>query len=120
MKEMIDIEKISKEHSDLFPRADLGSQLIKLNEEKSEAMGSLQHYARELADCLIVAAGIYRFDKEQAMQEVYSVYDIINKLGVGFQSMVEMEVDRKWDVDQLREWVWDGKTYKHKGKDNWE
>ena len=31
---------------------------------------------------------------------------------------VEKEVNRKWQINLKRKWVWNGKTYHHVGDDN--
>lgn len=112
---MIDFEKISKEHEGLFPIADIESQLIKLDEEKSEAGEAYRQYIKELADVLIVCAGIYRFNPDRALREIDRVYENTEKLGM--TDLVEDEVIRKWDVNKNRKWEWNGKTYHHIDED---
>lgn len=110
---MIDVEKMSKEHAELFPKADLASQVRKLEEEMSEFKEApdYKHQQRERADILIVCAGLKRWCPILAMTIFHDFYNFHE------DSSIDAEVERKWNVDQLREWVWDGKTYKHKGKD---
>ena len=58
---MIDLEKMAKEHEQLFPKASLESQVWKMEEELKEyeeAEDGLQQ-RKERADILIVCAGLY-------------------------------------------------------------
>lgn len=112
-----DIEKLSEEHEKLFPICSLASQLAKLDEENEEAGEALMHYIRELADCLIVCAGIYRFDKEIAIRESENILMAADCFGIGFADLVLEEVNRKWNINKSRKWKWNGVTYKHTNKD---
>ena len=113
---MIDLKKISKEHEKLFPKASAESQLVKLVEEKKEVQEAYKQYCKELADVLIVCAGIYRFNPKKAIEEVNAVYNICVLMDIDIDDL-EKEVNRKWQVNMKREWYWNGKTYKHVGKD---
>ena len=115
---MLDFEKISEEHKSLFPRADLESQKIKLEEELVEASRAFDHYLNEVADYLIVCAGIYRFNPDLARRKIDEVYRNMDKLGL--IPGVEDHVVRKWEINKKRKWVWNGETYKHEGKDGQE
>ena len=112
---MIDLERISKEHEELFPRASLESQLIKLEEELKEFddADDYEHKIKEAADVEIVCAGLYRWFPLAAW---WFVDGFESTEGINWE-LVKKEVDRKWNINQLREWVWDGRTYRHKGKD---
>ena len=106
---MIDLEKMAKEHEQLFPKASLESQVWKMEEELKEyeeAEDGLQQ-RKERADILIVCAGLYRWCPILATNIAYDFYD--DKAGE--------EVNRKWQVNLNRKWEWNGKTYKHIGKD---
>lgn len=108
---MLDFDKISEEHKILFPRGDLDSQLTKLDEEKSEAREAYKNYIEELADVLIVCAGIYRHNHVLADLQIERVYRTIDAMGM--TDDVEDEVIRKWNINKSRKWEWNGKTYKH-------
>lgn len=117
--EMIDVEKISKEHAELFPMADAESQLVKLEEEIRELIAGRhdpEQVIKELADILIVCCGLNRWHPLVATVIINFYMINCEKQGIDY-NLIFKEVERKWNVDQLREWVWDGKTYKHKGKD---
>lgn len=115
---MIDIEKMAKEHAELFPLASLESQIWKLEEEISEYKEATELYqtVKELADCFIVCIGIYRFTPIVAKQIMQGLIDLSE---VSLEA-VEREIERKWQINLKRTWEWDGKIYKHKGKDGWE
>ena len=112
---MLDMDKITKEHEELFPLATAESQFLKLEEEIGEWENAKDdaHVKNELADIFIVCCGLNRWFPKTA-----------NNLAMwfigGIEDDVEDVVNKKWNVDQLREWVWDGRTYKHKGKDGHE
>lgn len=109
---MIDLEKMAKEHEKLFPKASLESQIWKLEEEilEFEDAKTLSENIKELADIQIVCAGLYRWCPSLAIiiSKLYSLID---------NDAVEAEVNRKWQINLNRKWEWNGKTYKHVGKD---
>lgn len=112
---MIDLEKMAKEHEQLFPMASLESQVWKMEEEIKEYKEATELYQsiRELADCFIVCIGIYRFVPVFAKELMKGLVDD-SDLNL---EAVEAEVNRKWQVNLNRKWEWNGKTYKHIGKD---
>jgi DNA repair exonuclease SbcCD ATPase subunit len=112
---MIDLEKMAKEHSELFALASLESQIWKLEEEISEYKEATELYQemKELADCFIVCIGIYRFTPVVAKQIIQG---LIDSSDINLEA-VEKEVERKWQINLKRTWEWNGKTYKHKGTD---
>ena len=111
---MIDLEKMAKEHEALFPKASLESQVWKMEEEIKEydEACSLEQIIKEVSDIVIVCAGLYRWCPKTA-----------TALAVQYQREpeywddIEAEVNRKWQVNLNRKWEWNGKTYKHVGKD---
>lgn len=113
----MNIEKYSKLHEKLFPNATAESQFYKLEEEIAEFKAAVgEDSIKELADIWIVCAGLHRWFPETAYA-VYSYYsdDIINaQYGL---DKIESEVNRKWQINLKRKWEWNGKTYKHIGKD---
>ena len=112
---MLDMDKITKEHIELFPRATAESQFLKMEEELLEWENAKdpEHIRNELADIFIVCCGLNRWFPKTA--ETIALY-----YTGGLDDVLEDVVNKKWNVNQLREWVWDGKTYKHKGKDGHE
>ena len=115
---MIDLEKMAKEHEKLFPNASLESQIWKLEEEINEFCSAYLPEAsiRELADIWIVLGGLYRWCPKTAvaMYYYYSDGDINALYGI---NNIEAEVNRKWQINLKRKWVWNGKTYQHEGND---
>jgi NTP pyrophosphatase (non-canonical NTP hydrolase) len=109
---MIDLEKMAKEHEALFSHCDLASQMEKLREEKCEVQEAYRQYCKELADVLIVCAGIYRFDQKKAIEEMNAVYNICVIIGIDWED-IDKEVARKWEINKQRKWAWNGKTYHH-------
>ena len=115
---MIDLEKMSKQHAKLFPHATAESQFVKMEEEIQEFYSAQTHEQaiKELADIWIVCAGLYRFYPKTAnsILDCYSGVYIDEEYG---RTPIETEVKRKWQVNLGRKWEWNGKTYKHVGKD---
>lgn len=113
----------AERHEKLFPLADLGSQVLKLEEEILEAMDaeSEEQLIKEIADCLICCWGIYRFTPRMAKILINSV---VMKLINGYDD-IKKAVDyaeEKWKINEGREWIFDPltKKYKHKGVDGYE
>ena len=106
---MIDLEKMSKEHEKLFPKATLESQVWKLEEELQELHNAIEfsEIIKEKADVVIVCIGIYRFAPAVASY----------LLPTALSELEEQEVNRKWQINLKRKWEWNGKTYHHVGED---
>lgn len=115
---MIDLEKMAKEHEKLFPNATAESQVWKLEEEIGEYQKSetYEDSIKELADVWIVCGGLYRW-MPRLSKAVFCFFsdDVIDD--VYTLSEIEKEVNRKWQVNLKRKWVWNGKTYHHVGDD---
>ena len=113
---MIDLEKLAKEHEKLFPNATAESQLWKLEEEIAEYQDAIgfEESLKEMADIVIVCAGLYRWCPLLAE----TLYNTVNDGAMYYwENDLEEEVARKWEVNKKRKWVWNGKTYHHEGKD---
>lgn len=111
----MDIEKYSKLHKKLFPNATPESQLWKLEEEIQE-LKEAKKYAeqiKEVSDVMIVCCGLYRWFPLTARAVALRYYD----RDFYDTDLIEQEVERKWKVNESRKWIWNGKTYKHEGKD---
>lgn len=116
---MIDFEEMAKRHEALFPRADLASQIVKMEEEIGEFSDALEadnptQAFKELADVAIVCIGIYRFAPNTARW----IYDDACRRYKGLYGKqdvkkLEAEVKRKWAINESRTWEWNGKTYHH-------
>lgn len=115
---MIDFEELSKQHAKLFPLADFDSQMDKLDEEIDEykSANTSAQQIKELADCIICIIGIYRFAPCIA-NLIYSGLNDMYILDPEQKIAIESEVNRKWQVNLSRTWKWNGKVYKHVGKD---
>lgn len=110
---MIDLEKMAKEHKKLFPNATLESQVWKLEEEIKEFWDAPQmNKINELADIVIVLGGLCRWCPRVA----YEFYGGLTWMNYNW-SLVESEVNRKWQINLKRKWEWNGKTYHHVGED---
>lgn len=110
---MIDLDKMAKEHEKLFPNATLESQVWKLEEEIQEFEDAYKwEKINELADIVIVLGGLYRW----CPRVVYHFYDGLACMDYNW-SLVEEEVNRKWQINLKRKWEWNGKTYHHIGED---
>lgn len=110
---MIDLEKMSKEHEKLFPKATLESQVWKLEEELKEFWDAPKmNKIKELADVVIVLGGLYRWCPTVA----FDFFDVFTGMDYNWW-LVEQEVNRKWQINLKRKWEWNGKTYHHIGED---
>lgn len=124
---MIEFDRMAKSHEKLFPRADLESQIVKLEEEikefeEAEKQNNSKQMLKELADAGIVCVGIYRFTPEVAK----ALYRLFNEeyfirhadyYGSTNQFDFENEINHKWEVNESRTWEWTGTTYHHVNKD---
>lgn len=119
---MINFEKMAKSHERLFPKADLNSQVVKLEEEIGEYKqaansGDWEQAKKELADIGIVCIGVYRFAPSVAawvFNECLQRADGYKDYG---EPQLEHAIIRKWKINEGRKWEWNGTTYHHVGKD---
>lgn len=98
-------EKVSKVHEQLFPNATLESQCAKFDEEYKEfedADGI--DICLELADCFIVAAGIYRFNKglgdfigKSISASLKDNQSLRGSLAVAIVTKMNKNIDRQWN-----------------------
>lgn len=108
---MIDFDEMAKAHERLFPKADLASQIYKLEEEIGEyrdARGNKENMKKELADIGIVSIGIYRFAPRTAML----VFTACARQYGAFSDLSDA-IKEKWAINEARKWEWNGKTYHH-------
>lgn len=97
----------------VFPTLSEEAQNIKLFEEVLEFFNAktLEEKIKELADIYIVACILkYRFGSDLGFYVFRALFK--NEL-VG----VYKAVDEKMTINRSRKWVWNGKTYHHKGND---
>lgn len=115
---MFDILQIAQQHKDLFPLADKKGQIKKLSEELTEYMlaSTMEQKKKELADCLIVCAGIYRFDTILGSEQMLEIYKIIKQNKFEEQD-IEQKANTKWQINLNRKWEYkDGRDH-HLGID---
>ena len=106
---MIDLDKMAIEHEKLFPKATLESQVWKLAEELKEFYDAPKmNKINELADIVIVLGGLCRWCPIVA----FEFYEGLTCMDYNW-SLVEEEVNRKWQINLKRKWEWNGKTYHH-------
>lgn len=111
-------EKVSKVHEKLFPDATLQSQCDKFDEEYEEFKQSKGiDICMEYADCFIVAAGIYRFNKglgDFIGKSLVAALDKNTTLRDSLAMAVVVKMNR--NIDR----VWNNKDgfYKHVEKEN--
>ena len=110
---MIDLEKMAREHEQLFPICSLESQILKMEEELNELKqaATIEQVINETADCIIVCAGIYRFSPLTAQRLLGSLV---------IMGGMEEAVERKWNINMNRKWKFVNGVYKHVGKDGHE
>lgn len=115
---MFRIDEIAKQHKDLFPLADESGQINKLQEELTEYMiaSNDEQKKKELADCLIVCAGIYRFSKQVGITQMMNIYGIIHKNKFSKEE-VEDKATAKWLINLNRKWEFKDGSYHHIGID---
>lgn len=104
MKETIDT--ITNWHKETFPETGLPGQLIKFAEEMNEfdvAINSGQDALSELADMIIVAAGIRRFDGLFASAFVQFTYMQASNAGFDMMELWEA-VEEKQAKNRKRVW----------------
>lgn len=108
---MIDVEKISKEHEELFPLATFESQIWKLEEEVTEVAEAknIDEIIKEYADCVIVCIGLYRWCPKFSMMMLH----LLKLENQSNWDKIENDVVHKWAINLNRKWEWNGKTYHH-------
>ena len=100
------------EHKKLFPLADLGGQVMKLDEELDEYLKSFdeEEKLKELADCVICCIGIYRW----ATLVSRSYLAMILKFKTEKQlKIIAKEVNDKWQINLNRTWEYKNGRYHH-------
>lgn len=102
---MIDFDKKSVEHEKLFPLATPMSQFRKVFEEICELWCAKTYIEqiKERADVQIVCIGIYRWYPKIARFISWLFWE----------DGIEKEVERKWKINLVRKWAWNGKIYHH-------
>lgn len=119
---MIDFNKLTKEHKDMFPKAGIIGQLLKYIEETKEfkTAPSVIKKTKEASDRLICIVGVMRFSK--------TIANILLKkllLDLYYEDIeiryVHSELIKKWEINKGRKWAFKrclfGGKYKHIGKD---
>lgn len=104
------ILSIAKWHEETFPNATLEGQLVKYRDEESEWIASDCKDVTELADMLIVACGIARFDILEGMFFIADVMDWAS--GCCMPSLMDA-VQEKMKVNRQRKWAISNGKYQH-------
>lgn len=118
MKEIM--KKISEEHELIFPKANIGTQILKLEEEFSELENAenFEEVIKELADCFIVCCGIYRFSRRIANLCASNIIDCVREEGI--RDIFKSEVIKKWEFNKKRKWILKNGIYHHIGEDEYD
>ena len=99
-------EKVSKAHEKLFPEATLETQCAKFDEEYEEFKNATEDedICYEYADCFIVAAGIYRFNKglgeclgKLLVTDLGKNSTLRGELAEAVVNKMNKNIKRKWD-----------------------
>lgn len=111
MKETIDT--IRKWHKETFPDATLEGQINKYAEETNEFMNADSDLP-ELADMVIVCAGIMRFNKRLGSAFLQNTYVICSEIGEYDMTELWEAVQKKMEKNRKRVWNKTGNgTYHH-------
>lgn len=110
------LKEIAMGHEKLFPVADLDSQIRKFEEEIQEykVAETRAQREKELADCLIVCAGIYRFSKVVGKMLANEVMD---EARIWDLDEVYLKALKKWEINKSRKWEYKDGVYHHIGVD---
>lgn len=110
------IEILKKEHTETFKDITLEAQLDKFVDEQDEyeEADNCLNEAREIADMIIVAAGVARF-APRFVKEVLKPY-ILKKMGEeeNFNSIIAYMALEKSLINKERKWEKKGGKYQHK------
>lgn len=103
---MTTFDELSKIHAELFPETDLYQQIAKYSEEEEEykeASDSTEDCIYELADMIIVSAGIARFDYTRGIgllvNAIYTSEFPIDDIWIAVEKKVEKLKKRVWVKD---------------------
>lgn len=117
------LKNLSEKHAALFPAATAKSQMVKFEEETCEQKQATdyEHRKNELADCLIVCAGLYRFYPNLAERAALGLYYLGDVWNMSVHTL-QTAACEKWRINERRQWRWDDTTgtYKHIGTDGHE
>lgn len=116
MKETI--KSIIEWHEQTFPDATLEGQIKKFYEEYGEVLaaevidnGKVDIYF-ELADCFIVACGVYRFSIALGTKLMVDVFNLSEKYCFPLESL-ETHVQIKMQINRNRKWQKKGNSFQH-------
>lgn len=119
MKETI--ETIAKWHAETFKDSSFAGQLRKYAEELdefTEAVDTGVEPLSELADMVIVSAGVMRFDESVGITLLESTYITASEYGFDMTELWE-EVDKKMGTNRTRTWKkQENGTYHHTNKED--
>lgn len=110
------IREIAQWHKETFEGATFNGQqekflaeLIEFYEEDDEEKALF-----ELADCFIVACGLWRFNRLEALSAFINVETIAHLRGISRDSLIEA-VNKKMEINRSRTWQNNGEgSYQHK------
>lgn len=95
---------IAKWHKETFPDATLEGQIKKYDEEKSEfETATGEDRLTELADMVIVSAGVYRFDRDFGSFLCARTYMIASDAGFDMTELWHA-IDKKMETNRRRVW----------------
>lgn len=113
------LREMAERHEKLFPNADLLSQVKKFDEEYQEYWNAEDSVdgLKELADCLIVCAGIYRFLPGLGYTTALRVCEMVGDFNEGTIVQLVKKAEEKWSINERRKWQFVDGVYKHVGVD---
>lgn len=110
------IREIAEWHEQTFKEESLNGQSGKFLEELIEFFDEddPEKAVTELADCFIVACGIWRFSKVDALPAFINIENIMHNRGISYEELTNA-INKKMEINRSRNWEKNGEgSYQHK------
>lgn len=109
------IKEIAEWHEKTFAEESFEGQAGKFLDELVEFYeeGDQEKAITELADCFIVACGMWRFDKKGTLNAFITVETIMHNRGIPYEKTIEA-INKKMEINKSRTWAKNGSgSYQH-------
>ena len=110
------IREIAEWHEQTFEEETFEGQAGKFLEELVEFFDEDDYdkAITELADCFIVACGMWRFNKVESLHAFMNLENIMHNRGVSYEELTDAVV-KKMEINRSRTWAKNGEgSYQHK------